>query len=515
MKSAYADLQAYHGDIHNHCGISYGHGSIEEAFANARLQLDFVSVTGHAYWPDMPPKQGRLVPVVEYHERGFARLATVWDDVVSMTNDLNIDGRFVTFPSFEWHCMKHGDHCVYFNGPETPIIRARDLNGLRTSLRELAERGTKSFMIPHHIAYATGWRGANWDDFTSEFTPVVEMMSSHGCGEFDDGPRPYLNIMGPRDGRSSLHEALRRGLRFGFIGSTDHHAGHPGSYGQGRIAVWARDLSRRSIWEAIEARRTYALTGDRIALAVTLNGVLMGQTADADEVREIDIDVIGGGPVDYVEVVRNGRPVFRRSAHEETLVAGVGFHGLVAIAVGWGTRGEEIHWNVDLRVERGRLLRVEPRFRGDYVIEPQAEDDAYHYSSWERCGSSGVRFRTRTRGNPNTVTDATQSVALEIEGDDTTRIIANINGRTVEHTVEELRTGSRSDYLDGFLSAAYRFDRAVPWSELAWRARFEDRRPAQAKDYYYVRVRQLNDQWAWSSPLWMGSEERRSHRADQ
>ena len=37
---------AYYGDIHNHCGISYGHGTIEDAYENAKLQLDFVSVTG-------------------------------------------------------------------------------------------------------------------------------------------------------------------------------------------------------------------------------------------------------------------------------------------------------------------------------------------------------------------------------------------------------------------------------------------------------------------------------------
>ena len=44
------------GDLHNHCGISYAHGSLEDALANARLQLDFVSVTGHAAWPDIAAK---------------------------------------------------------------------------------------------------------------------------------------------------------------------------------------------------------------------------------------------------------------------------------------------------------------------------------------------------------------------------------------------------------------------------------------------------------------------------
>ena len=47
-------LRPFYGDLHNHCDISYGHGSLEQALRRARRQLDFVSVTGHAYWPDMP-----------------------------------------------------------------------------------------------------------------------------------------------------------------------------------------------------------------------------------------------------------------------------------------------------------------------------------------------------------------------------------------------------------------------------------------------------------------------------
>ena len=57
---AYAGLSMYLGDLHNHCDISYGHGSLEDAYANAALQLDFASVTGHASWHDMPRDDPRL-----------------------------------------------------------------------------------------------------------------------------------------------------------------------------------------------------------------------------------------------------------------------------------------------------------------------------------------------------------------------------------------------------------------------------------------------------------------------
>ncbi|MEN8716436.1 MAG: hypothetical protein ABF384_16095, partial [Verrucomicrobiales bacterium] len=50
----FQNLRPLYGDMHNHCGISYGHGSLEDAISNAEEQLDFVSITGHAHWPDMP-----------------------------------------------------------------------------------------------------------------------------------------------------------------------------------------------------------------------------------------------------------------------------------------------------------------------------------------------------------------------------------------------------------------------------------------------------------------------------
>ena len=64
--TGYEGLQPYYGDIHNHCAVGYGHGSIEEAFQNARLQLDFASVTVHAHWPDIPTGDERLHDVVDH-----------------------------------------------------------------------------------------------------------------------------------------------------------------------------------------------------------------------------------------------------------------------------------------------------------------------------------------------------------------------------------------------------------------------------------------------------------------
>ena len=47
------DYKIFWGDLHSHCAISYGEGSLENAIKRASQQLDFCSVTGHAFWPDI------------------------------------------------------------------------------------------------------------------------------------------------------------------------------------------------------------------------------------------------------------------------------------------------------------------------------------------------------------------------------------------------------------------------------------------------------------------------------
>lgn len=499
-RDSYGSLKAYVGDIHNHCGISYGHGTIEEAFGNARSQLDFASVTGHGYWHDIPAD----FPPDDYHRLGFERLRKMWPHVQDVTESFHDPGRFVTFLSFEWHSMTHGDYCIYFNASRGEIIRADGLDALRQELRRLSSDGQQVMAIPHHIGYPKGRRGLNWDDFTSEFSPVVEMVSMHGCGENDEAPLPYLHVMGPRDAGSMLIEGYRRGALFGVIGSSDHHSAHPGSHGHGRAVVWANELSRQGIWDAIQARRAYAITGDRIELRFSVDGSPMGSVLPSTTKRVLDVDVRGGGALDFVDIVKDGERVHRWVP--ATLRHGSEFQGIVPISVGWGHRNVPVDWSVELAVVGGHLVEVEPRFRGDEVLDPlRSESETHLVSSWVRSGDNGVRFRTTTNGNPTTTTDGTQGLALRLKGDDRTRIVGTVNDNRVDVAVGDLRRGGRARHLAGVLRGSYRIGRAVDRSETDTEFSWEDldADPAET-NAYYVRVRQANDQWAWSSPIWVG-----------
>ena len=106
------EMNIFFGDLHNHCNLTYGHGDMRDAFEAAKQQLDFVSVTPHAMWPDIPGKDDpRLGWVIDYHVDAFKRLReSGWKEYVKMTNEYNKEGEFVTFLGYEIHSMKYGDH---------------------------------------------------------------------------------------------------------------------------------------------------------------------------------------------------------------------------------------------------------------------------------------------------------------------------------------------------------------------------------------------------------------------
>jgi hypothetical protein len=508
---AYDGLNAYYGDLHNHCAISYGHGSLEEAFLNAREQLDFCSVTGHALWPDMPEPDDSIQHIIDFHQAGLARLRECWSEVQRTTDAHHQDGEFVTFLSFEIHSCADGDYTVLYKGSRGDILEVEGLADLFDRLRALRSQGTAVIAFPHHVAYRRGQRGINWTTFDETLSPVVEIVSMHGCSEADETPRPFLHVMGPSDHGSTMEVGLSRGNFFGVIGSTDHHSAHPGSYGHGRTGLWARAKTQAAIWEALLARRTYALTGDRIELQFAINDHPMGTRVASAKRRQIAFRVLGGAPIDYVDLLKNGELMrrFSRCDVPRTTRSKV-VRTKLCLEVGWGERGLRTDWDVWFGISDGRILVIEPRFRGPEVVAPTDEgwriSLCHPTSHWRPDGTSGVWFRTTSFGNPNSLTPATQAICLDVEMPAQAEVRSVINGRRVEIPLGRLLTGARAGRLGQIASAAYRFHRAPRRWEFDWHGQFEEAvQEAGRGDIYYLRVRQANDQWAWSSPIQVGA----------
>ena len=133
-------------------------------------------------------------------------------------------------------------------------------------------------MIPHHLAYPSGQRGVELGSFSPRTARRWSRSIPSTATPKTTGAR-YLHHAIDGWARNGEYRGCRTeaGLRFGFVGSSDDHAGFPGAYGEGLMAALVSDFSRDGIFEAIRARRTYALTGDRIELDFSVDGAPMGR----------------------------------------------------------------------------------------------------------------------------------------------------------------------------------------------------------------------------------------------
>jgi hypothetical protein len=288
--------RAYFGDLHGQNYIGQGVGTMDDYYAWARdaEALDFCAWAGYEY---RTPLDGD-----KWRER-----------VVEVGNRYNDEGGFVVMQGLEWS-GDGGHRNIYVPGDDipfhgSPLRRApRDTviprgewvpSGVRPTELWRALEDIEAITIPHHPKFMGG---ANWEYRNDAMQPVVEICSQWGISE-EGGPH-------------SVQAALLLGHRFGFVGGTDTHVGQPGhgphnlNEGIGLAAVYAAELTRRAIFDAIVARRCYATTGPRILLDYELEAdgevLRMGQEGRVPNgPRTLRISVAGCDRLARVEVLRN------------------------------------------------------------------------------------------------------------------------------------------------------------------------------------------------------------------
>lgn len=493
-------MNLYWGDLHNHCGISYGFGSLENALTIAEKHLDFCCVTGHAMWPDIYERNDDTAFIVDFHRKGFQKLNRGWDKVRDTVNRYN-SSRLVTFQSYEMHSSKWGDHHIVSPDGNLPLI-------YRSSPAELVrDCGCRAIVVPHHIGYTPGYRGIDWDGYDSSISPVVEVYSKHGCSMRADGPFPYYHTMGPLDPHNTIAEGLRRGNRFSFVGSTDHHAGFPGSYGDGLAGVWAEEKTRESIFEAILKGHTYAVTGDRIVCSMYLNDAFMGDTVSADK-RNIRVSAAGDAPLQAIVLRKNGRVVCTKNFDAASAKTDPENRYILRLELGWGSSDDLYHWEGSLRVTDGELLRVQPYWRGRNALSPENKEadnadetnalrDSYRFDQKEAF------FECDTQKNPTTLHPQTGVFVFEVKGNpDETLITLDINGQHRETPLSDLLQYGFTNHIKPWHSEAYQMHTAYAASVCGGELAFTDL-PETDRDYYQAEVIQVNGCLAFVSPIYV------------
>jgi len=486
------------GDLHCHTGLSYGRGTAGAAVANGRSHVDFMAVIGHAFWHDMVVNDADPTGWIGRHFGGFEKLRRLWPDAKALLDRENQPGAFVTFLGYEWHSNAFGDYNVIYPRPDeqADLIGAETPAALKAAVRD---RG--AFVFPHHVGYLKGERGVDWDAYTEDLSPVVEVCSGHGEFEADDGGPNAVDAvpMGPRTTKGCIREGLRRGCRFGLIGSTDSHSSFPAAYNGGRAGVYADGLTREALWEAVACRRTIAAKGDSIAVWFEADGAPLGSeiTAKGGSVH-LACTVRGEDAIDSVELIRNERVhrVWHPNDPGHRLQTTGGTPGCrvfkVRLQIGWGNVPYLTRWRGGLRVEGGEVRGVRPYFL-PADTQNRNEGGQQRLESWN---ADGFTFDCLALRFP-------QQFVAEIDGDAETRLALESDQTGFETRLGDLCERSIGGRERKHTATAAKLCTAVPESAYAFTCECDDDLGDLDEARYYVRVTQRNLQRAWTSPIWV------------
>ena len=275
-------------DLQNHSGLSDGSATPDDLLRYARevAALDAAAVTDHDHW-GMRFMDGE---------------PSIWRRTLDAADNRNEPGRFVALAGYEWTNWVEGHRHVVFFEPTAEAPAGLLLSAVDERYDEAHElwaglEDVRALTFAHHSAgapIATDWSSPP----PAGLEPVTEVVSVHGSSEAADSPGMVVrNALAG----NFVRDALDRGYRLGFVGSSDGHDGHPGlghlaSPSGGLAAILSDEVTREGIYGALLARRTYATNGPRIVVRASYAGWPIGADIPAAAAAAGEVGPIAGVP---------------------------------------------------------------------------------------------------------------------------------------------------------------------------------------------------------------------------
>ncbi len=474
--------RVYWGDTHGHSGFAEGIGTPDRFMTWARddARLDYVMHSEHDIWLD------------DYE----------WNVLADNVRRFTEEGEFIAYLGYEWtvNNRQGGHHNVLFRTPDDRMpIRAQffpTLSNLYQGLRTHHD-ARDVVVIPH--AHQNGEYRLN----DPLLEPLIEIMSNHGTFEWFG--RMYLS----------------HGHEVGFTAASDNHLSQPGysaplpgglAQTGGLGALIAQERTTDALFDAMKDLSAYATNGDRIVLDFRLNDAQMGTRAPFAETRRIEGRVVGTAPIDTVTVVRNDAVIWERDV--ATLGDDAPADGTYQLTFETSSlplhprdnpRGWR-HWAGTLKVSGATVVSATPRDFQDLAA-----------TEFEAVGIGAFEFHTQTRGETSSIalelSDVTESATLDLDLMEAMETGGAPQIFSQHNLVPAAKVTLRlADMEDGRTAAELPIG---PWVDRVVLRRVVTEGPRDLKfsledtgtlqgDYYYVRVTQMNDAIAWSSPIWVG-----------
>jgi hypothetical protein len=182
----------------------------------------------------------------------------------------------------------------------------------RERFYEVLRKG-KTLVVSHDGSWTPGICDA--DEHVEELMPVAQVSTTHTRDHFAEFERyvPEKSNRGPAYER--WQDALARGFKYGAVGGSDSHNRAP----QIRTGLFLRELTREEIYEALKARRCFAVTPCRIALDFRVNDCFMGSIVrgESEINRLVMAKVAAPSSIATVAIVKNNVDVFSHRSGKE------------------------------------------------------------------------------------------------------------------------------------------------------------------------------------------------------
>ncbi|OGV51673.1 MAG: hypothetical protein A2017_10115 [Lentisphaerae bacterium GWF2_44_16] len=295
MEDVFDGMNIFWGDMHVHSaysidcaqrsGMDMTPADLMDS-ARYRAGLDFFAVTDH----HIPYKE----PIQHIGQEK-------WTATLNDISEKHKEHEFVVFSGIEFTDL-FGDICLIFRGlPDYEKITSQHIEEVSDFYKLF---GKDMLAIPHLHAPGNPSTEGIWRQGIAEISPVLEIYSDHGSYErekvFENG-RAWCKTF--RKDRCAEF-FIKSGFKYGFVANSDDHKGHAGM--NGLTAVFSKELTKESIFEAYHKRHVYATTNARIRLVFTGNGELMGGTVPLGNEKIFLIDIQAENKLKKVELFRNG-----------------------------------------------------------------------------------------------------------------------------------------------------------------------------------------------------------------
>ena len=312
---SYKGYSIYRGDLHVHTNYSADASkdqTIDRVINSAKEKLDFIAITDH---------DEHLNDVLTKQE---------WKNICNVCKNNNKAGDFLVIPGYEWTYpdqnfrkdrIDYEHKIIYFDNPPDDIFRFTDFPTPKDLAKAVKIAGGVGH-TPHPRSFTVmdleqsqikvfHYERNHWD-YDCEFSNIFSNAEI-----FPDG-QPYSYDFDKKKDDSiknelvhiswelEIQKALSMGCKLGILATSDTHWPNVIPGDERRTVVFAKNLSRKNILNALYRRNNYAeIAPNEVDVYFSIAGHIVGEEFEIDKNPELLIYIKSKMRIDGILIYKN------------------------------------------------------------------------------------------------------------------------------------------------------------------------------------------------------------------